>query len=93
MKTMKELNQIAHDLMEVRAMLKELEAEEETLKDQLKAEMIERGEEVLEGDSWKASWINVNNNRFDTTSFKADHADLYDSYMKHSTGTRFTFTV
>ena len=93
MKTNAELNKIAHDLMEVRAMIKQLEAEEEALKDQLKAEMIDRGEEVIEGDSWKASWKNTSNSRFDSKSFKADHEDLYNKYMKNTTGTRFTFSV
>lgn len=51
-----ELNTVAHDLMSVRAMIAELEAEAEALTDKIKAAMTERGEEVLTGDGWKASW-------------------------------------
>ena len=88
-----ELNTVAHDLMSVRAMIAELEAEAEALTDKIKAAMTERGEEVLTGDGWKASWKNVTSSRFDGKSFKADHADLYAAYTKPTTTCRFTLTV
>lgn len=93
MKTMEELNQVVQNIVEVRAMIKQLQEEEELLKDQLKAEMVYIGEEVLEGDGWKASWINVNNRRFDTKAFKVDHEEMYEAYMKSTTGTRFILTI
>ena len=86
-----ELNTTAHDLMSVRAMIAELEAEAQT--DKIKAAMTERGEEVLSGDGWKASWKHVTSSRFDGKSFKADHADLYAAYTKPTTTCRFTLTV
>lgn len=88
-----ELNTTAHNLMEVRAMIAELEAEAEALTDKLKAVMVERGEEVLTGDGWKASWKNVNSSRFDSKRFKADYADLYGQYSKTTTTTRFVLSV
>ena len=88
-----ELNGIARNLMEVRAMIKELEAEAESLTDKIKGAMIERGTETIQGDGWKASWKNVNSQRFDSKAFKADHADLYGQYSKTTTTTRFTLTV
>lgn len=88
-----ELNGIAHSLMEVRAMIAELEAEAEALTDKIKGEMVNRGEETISGDGWKASWKNVNSSRFDSKSFKADHADLYSAYCKTTTTTRFNLTV
>lgn len=88
-----ELNSVAQDLISVRSMIKELEAEAEALTDKLKSAMVERGEETLTGDDWKASWKNVNSSRFDSKSFKADHADLYSQYSKSTTTTRFTLTV
>ena len=93
MRTMKELNQIVQNIVEVRSMIKQLQEEEELLKDEIKAEMVDIGEEVIEGDGWTASWINVNNRRFDSKAFKADHADMYESYMKCTTGTRFNLTI
>ena len=87
--SMNELNTTARDLMSVRAMIAELEAEAEALTDKIKAAMVERGEEVLTGDGWKASWKNVNSSRFDSKAFKAKHGDLYEQYSKPTTTTRF----
>ena len=88
-----ELNTVAQDLMSVRAMIKELEAEAEALTDKLKSHMVEQGTETLTGDGWKASWKNVNSQRFDSKSFKADHADLYSQYSKTTVSTRFVLSV
>ena len=91
--SMNELNTTARDLMSVRAMIEELHAEAEALTDKLKAAMVEQGTEILQGDGWRASWKNVNSQRFDSKAFKADHADLYGQYSKTTTTTRFTLTV
>ena len=91
--SMNELNTTAKDLLAVRQMIAELEAEAEALTDKLKAAMVEQGSEVLQGDGWKATWKNVNSSRFDSKRFKADHADLYSQYSKATVTTRFLFTV
>ena len=88
-----ELNTTAHDLMSVRAMIEELQAEAEALTDKLKAAMVEQGAEVLQGDGWKASWKNVTSSRFDSKRFKADHGDLYGQYSKATVTTRFVLSV
>ena len=91
--SMNELNATAQSLMSVRAMIEELQAEAEALTDKLKAAMVEQGSELLQGDGWKVTWKNVNSHRFDSKSFKADHADLYSQYSKATTTTRFTLSV
>lgn len=88
-----ELNTTAKDLISVRQMIKELEAEAEALTDKIKAAMVEQGTEALQGDGWAATWRNVNSSRFDSKSFKADHADLYSQYSKATTTTRFVLSV
>ena len=88
-----ELNSTAHDLMSVRAMIEELQAEAEALTDKLKTAMVDQGTEVLQGDGWKASWENVVSSRFDGKRFKADHSDLYDQYSKSTISTRFVLSV
>lgn len=70
--SMTELNSTARDLMSVRAMIAELEAEAEALTDKIKGAMVEQGAEVLQGDGWKATWKNVVSSRFDSKRFKAD---------------------
>lgn len=91
--SIQEINAAAKDLIDIRAMIAELEAQAEALTDKLKGAMVERGEEVIQGDGWRASWKNVNSRRFDSKSFKADHADLYSQYSKATTSTRFVLSV
>ena len=88
-----ELNTAARDLLAVRAMIEELQAEAEALTDKIKGAMVDRGQEVLTGDGWKASWKNVNGSRFDSKAFKADHADLYTAYSKPTTTCRFLISA
>lgn len=90
---MNDLNKTARDLLEVRRMIKELEAEAEALTDQIKAEMVSQGREVLEGDGWTATWKNVKSSRFDSKSFKAQHGDLYEAFSKPTTVTRFLISA
>jgi len=91
--SMNELNATARDLMSVRQMIEQLQAEAEALTDKLKSAMIDQGTEVLQGDGWKASWKNVSSSRFDSKAFKADHADLYGQYSRQTTTTRFVLSV
>ncbi len=90
---MNELNQAAKDLIAVRQMIAELEAEAEALTDKIKSAMIAQGTESLAGEGWKASWKNVTSSRFDSKAFKADHADLYTAYSKQTTTCRFLIGV
>lgn len=91
--SMNDINTTAKSLIDVRAMIAELETEAEALTDKLKAAMVEQGTEALQGDGWRATWKNVNSSRFDSKSFKADHADLYSQYSKATTTTRFVLSV
>lgn len=91
--SIQEINSVAKDLISVRQMIEELQAEAEALTDKLKGAMVDQGTEVLQGDGWKASWKNVNSSRFDSKRFKADHADLYSQYSKATTSTQFILNV
>lgn len=87
-----ELNGTARDLLAVRAMIAELEAEAEALTDRIKGAMIAAGTETLDGDGWRATWKNVNSRRFDGKAFRADNPELASQYMKQTTTTRFLIT-
>lgn len=84
-----ELNTTAKELLSIRSMIAELEAEAEALTDKLKAAMVEQGTEVLQGDGWKVTWKNVVSSRFNSQKFKADHPNLYSQYSKQTTTTPF----
>ena len=87
--TKKALNEKARRLLEVKAEIAALESEAEALTDDIKAGMVERETETLDGDGWKASWKNVTSSRFDGKTFKAAHADLYAAFTRSITSTRF----
>ena len=76
-----EINTTAKELLSIRSMIAELEAEAEALTDKIKGAMVERGEETLTGDGWKATWKNVSSTRFDSKSFKADNPGLLACYQ------------
>lgn len=85
-----ELNEKAKAYFTLQEMIAELTAEAESIKDDLKAVMIERATEELDGTGWRATWHNTTTNRFDSSAFKAQHKDLYQSFCKPVSGTRFT---
>ena len=87
-----ELNKVGRDLLAIKAMISELEAEAEALTDQIKAAMVERGEEVIKCPSWNASWKNVTSSRFDSKALKAALPDVYDAYTRKTTTCRFTIS-
>ena len=88
-----ELDKTALELLAVRAMIEELQAEAEALTDKLKGAMIDQGAEVLTGNGWKASWKNVSSSPFDSKAFKAAHSDLYTAYSKPTTTCRFLISA
>lgn len=76
------------ELMELRRMREELEAEITSLEDEVKAVMGE--EEILLAGAFKVLWKPVTTSRFDSARFKKDHAELAAAYTKTTTTRRFT---
>ena len=85
-----ELSTIIEKLKEWEAIQAEAAAEVEALKDQVKAEMNSRGVEELEAGQYVARFTTVLSNRFDTTCFKREHAEMYRQYTKQTTSRRFS---
>ena len=85
-----ELSTIIEKLKEWEAIQAEAAAEVEALKDQIKAEMNSRGVEELEAGQYIARFTTVLSNRFDTTVFKREHAEMYKQYTKQTTSRRFS---
>lgn len=85
-----ELSTIIEKLKEWEAIQAEAAAEVESLKDQVKAEMNARGVEELEAGQHIARFTTVLSNRFDTTVFKREHAEMYKQYTKQTTSRRFS---
>ena len=68
----------------------EAAAEIESIKDAIKAEMNSRGIEELEAGQHIVRYTTVLSNRFDSTAFKREHAEMYKLYTKQSTSRRFS---
>ncbi len=73
---------------EYQRMKEEAEATMDALKLEIIAAMGE-AEEVVAGE-YKARYKAITSSRFDSTAFKATHADLYRQYYKESTSRRFS---
>lgn len=71
-------------------MAEELAAEITAIEDTIKAEMTSRETDELITGEYKIRWKKVVSNRFDTTSFKKTHADLYEQYTETTETRRFT---
>lgn len=77
-------------LKEWEALAAEAAAEIEALKDTIKKEMDGRGVEELEAGQYIARFTTVLTNRFDTTTFKKEHSEMYKQYTKQTTSRRFS---
>ena len=76
------------ELMELKRMREELEAEIIAIEDEIKSRM--GTEETLLAGSYKVSWTTYTSSRFDSTRFKKDHAELAAAYTKQTTSRRFS---
>lgn len=77
-------------LKEWEAILEEAQAEVETLRDCIKAQMLAEDTEELAVGAYIVRWTSVLSNRFDSTAFKKEYAELYKSFTKQVASKRFS---
>ena len=77
-------------LKEWEAILEEAQAEVEALRDCIKEQMLERSTEELQVGTYIIRWTSVLSNRFDSTAFKKEHAELYKTFTKQVASKRFS---
>jgi predicted phage-related endonuclease len=77
-----------HELMELKRMKEELEAEIAAAEDAIKAVMGD--EELLTAGAYKVSWSNVTSTRLDTTALRKALPDVAAAYTKTTTARRFS---
>lgn len=70
-----------------------LSAEMDTLKDEMVKYMLIHGIDEIVTDDGKATYREVSSKRMDSTSFKREHGDLYNSYLRITNSMRFTFNA
>ena len=77
-------------LKELEALIEEAKAEAETLRDEIKTEMLNRNTEEMEAGQYIVRWTSVLSQRFDSTSFKKVMPDVYKSFTKQVASRRFS---
>ena len=77
-------------LKDLETLIEEAKAEAETLRDEIKAEMLNRNTEEMEAGQYIVRWTSVLTQRFDTTAFKKVMPDVYKAYTKQVSSRRFS---
>ena len=77
-------------LKELEELLEEVKTEAESVRDEIKQEMLTQDTEELEAGQYIIRWTSVLTTRFDTTAFKKVLPDVYKAYTKQITSRRFS---
>ena len=80
-------------LQELEALIDEAKAEADSLRDEIKAEMLKRNTEELTAGQFIIRWTSVLSNRFDSTAFKKVMPDVYKAYTKQVASRRFSISA
>lgn len=75
------------------AMMEELKAEADTIRNTIKAEMDAREVEELIAGQYIVRYTAVLSNRFDSTAFKKVMPEVYKAYTKQVSSRRFTISA
>ena len=84
-----DIEKIACDYRELLANVRELEAQAETLKQELIREMDSRQAEKLRAGAFEIRYNCVESTRLDAAKLKAEQSEVYAAYAKSSVSTRF----
>lgn len=86
-----DINKLFAEMAQYKSIIAEATAEYEKCEAKIKEQMVADGIDTLIGSEHKATYKEIVSNRFDSTAFRRDHADMYESYKKRSSTMRFTF--
>lgn len=82
------LESTIHELLELKRVREELEAEITTLEDSIKAAM--GAEELLTAGAYKVTWTTFTSRRLDTTALKRALPEVVERFSKQTTTRRFS---
>lgn len=83
-----ELDAKVKDLRELRNFEAEIKAEITAIEDEIKAEMLAKNTDTLQGRDCTVTWKTVITSRFDSAAFRLTHAELFQKYSKATTSRR-----
>ena len=75
------------------AMVEEMKAQADTIRNEIKAEMEARELEEMIAGQYIVRYTAVLSNRFDTTAFKKVMPEIYKAYTKQVSSRRFTISA
>lgn len=75
------------------AMVEEMKAQADTIRNEIKAEMDARELEEMIAGQYIVRYTAVLSNRFDTTAFKKVMPEIYNAYTKQVSSRRFTISM
>lgn len=79
-------------LQELEAFMNEIKTEADSIRDSIKAELLEKETEEMEVGAYIVRWTSVLSNRFDSTAFKKSYAELYKAFTKQTSSKRFSIS-
>ena len=88
--TDRQINNRITKLQGIEAQMKELEAQAEAIRAELKADLESKGEDEHNTGSFILRWKEIISNRLDGKALKAALPDVYGQFCKASTSRRFT---
>ena len=80
-------------LRDLESLIEEAKAEAESLRDEIKAEMLNRDTEELTAGQYIVRYTTVLSNRFDSTAFKKVMPDVYKAYTKQTSSRRSSISA
>ena len=80
-------------LNEWEAIIADAQAEAEALRDEIKAEMLDRDTEEMVAGQYIVRWTSILSQRLDTTALKKAMPELYKSYTKQVSSKRFSISA
>ena len=91
--TDRQINNRVRKLQALEAQIKELEAQADALRDEIKADLTDKGEDEHNTGSFIIRWKEVISNRLDSKALKSALPDVFRTYSKESTCRRFTVSA
>lgn len=89
---MRDINTIFSELAQYNNIQNETKAIIDSLQDEIKIIMTETGNYNIIGSEHKASWNEIKQNKFDSTTFKNSFPDIYKEFSKETVYRRFNFS-
>ena len=80
-------------LRDLEALIEEAKAEAESLRDEIKAEMLNRDTEELNAGQYIVRYTTVLSNRFDSTAFKKVMPEVYKAYTQQPASRRVSISA